>query len=137
MTEIREPKSRSSIRTIELPESIMVELEEHRKHHRDEMMKKGYRTDFVFTTNTGHFIDKQDFRRAWKRHLKRADVSYKKFHACRATYCTILCKNGVPLETASKLMGHSDINVTASFYRMVSSSERKQAVSRINYLFEG
>ena len=47
----------------------------------------------------------------------------------------MLCRRGVPLETASKLMGHSDINVTARFYRLVSDVEMSLAAEKINDLF--
>ena len=137
VTVVKKTKSTSSFRSVPIPPSVLTDLEEHRKMHMEEMLQKGYRTDYLFTSDSGKFIDKTNFRRAWKRHLKRAGVEYKKFHACRSTYCTILCKNGVPLETASRLMGHSDINVTARYYRMVSSSEKKDAASKIDHLFSG
>lgn len=137
VTVIKKTKSTSSFRTVPVPDSVLAELDVHRRIHREEMLRNGYRTDYVFTTDSGKFIDKTNLRRAWRRHLKRAGVPYKKFHACRSTYCTILCKNGVPLETASKLMGHSDINVTAKFYRLVSSSEKRDAAARIDHLFSG
>jgi integrase len=132
---IREPKSRASYRTVSMPENVILELADHKARHNAEMMKTGYRTEYVFTTSTGKFLNKGNFRHAWRRHLKKAGVPYCKFHACRATYCTMLCINGVPLETASKLMGHSDINVTASFYRFVGSKEMESAADKINSLF--
>lgn len=132
---IKRPKSKSSIRTVPLPKNLQQALKRHTIRHKTEMLAKGYRTEFVFTTDTGLLLDKGNFRRAWIRHLKRAGVDYKKFHACRATYCTMLCKRGVPLEAASKLMGHSDINITAEFYRAVSTEEMSLAAEQINDLF--
>lgn len=119
---IQDTKTPSSIRTIPLTQSAVDALAQL---HGD-----GY----LFTTASGGFIDSSDFRRAWKRHLKKAGVQYRKFHACRATYCTMLCKAGVPLETASKLMGHSDISVTAKFYRMVGNDELRSAVDQLDNL---
>lgn len=130
------PKTKTSARTVPLPENVLAELQEHKAEHLQEMKKNGYETDYIFTTSTGKWIDRKNFRTAWRRHLKAAGIAYKKFHACRATYCTLLCKRGVPLETASKLMGHSDITVTAAFYRMVSDRELISAADRLNDLFE-
>ncbi|QAT44061.1 tyrosine-type recombinase/integrase [Aminipila luticellarii] len=48
-------------------------------------------------------------------HYKRIGIENKRFHPYRHTFCTNLCKKGVPLQTAYKLMGHSSINVTARF----------------------
>lgn len=137
VTVVKKTKSSSSFRTVPVPASVLAELDAHRRAHKEEMLRNGYRTNYVFTTDSGKFVDRANLRRAWQRHLRQAEVPYKKFHACRSTYCTILCKNGVPLETASKLMGHSDINVTAKFYRLVSSSEKRDAAARIDHLFSG
>lgn len=132
---IQKPKSPSSVRTIPLPLNVQEAFKKYTIWHRQEMLRNGYRTDYVFTSESGRFLDKGNLRIAWIRHLKRAGVEYRKFHACRSTFCTMLCKNGVPLETASKLMGHSDVNITAEFYRLVSSSEMKKAADKIDSLF--
>jgi integrase len=125
---VKEPKSKSSIRVIPLPTSVWDEYKDYEKERQGQK--------FLFTTATGHLIQKGNFRRAWMRHLRRAGVEYRKFHSCRATYCTILCRSGVPLETASKLMGHSDVSITARFYRMVADSELELAVKKIDGIFK-
>jgi integrase len=122
---VKVPKSESSNRIIPLPPSVWSEYKDYAKG------KDGY----LFTTASGHLIQKGNFRRAWIRHLKRAGVEYRKFHSCRATYCTLLCRSGVPLETASKLMGHSSVSTTARFYRMVADAELTQAVQKIDCIF--
>lgn len=132
---VGKPKSASSLRTVPLPDPVWRAYLEFVDEKTLEQAENGYRSPYLFTTQTGKFIDRKDFRTAWTRHLKRAGISYRKFHSCRATYCTLLCKNGVPLETAAKLMGHSDVSVTASFYRMVSDREMSQAADRLSTLF--
>lgn len=124
---IREPKSRNSVRVIPLPESVWSEYKEYEKE------KKGQK--YLFATSGGTLIGQANFHRAWMRHLKRSGVEYRKFHSCRATYCTLLCRSGVPLETASKLMGHSDVSTTAKFYRMVADEELTKAVQKIDCIF--
>lgn len=132
---LKEPKSVNSSRSVPIPENVMTVFEEHRSRHIEEMRKNGYETDFIFTTAGGRLLNKGNFRHAWKRHLKRIGVPYRKFHACRATYCTLLCRRGVPLETASKLMGHSSVAITAQFYRMIDTGELRSAAEKINDLF--
>lgn len=132
---IKKPKSPSSIRTVPLPDNVAASFRAYSAWHKQEMLRNGYRTDYVFTSETGRLLDKGNLRVAWIRHLKKAGVEYRKFHACRSTYCTTLCKNGVPLETASKLMGHSDVNITAEFYRFVGADEMVKAASKIDNLF--
>lgn len=49
-------------------------------------------------------------------------------HIFRHTFCTQLLRKGVLITTVSKLAGHSDINVTASFYLSTSREEKLSAV---------
>lgn len=118
---IRQTKTPSSVRTVPLTE-----------YARKALADCDQSGEYVFTSRSGQFIDSANFRRSWQRHLKKCGIPYRKFHACRATYCTMLCKAGVPLETASKLMGHSDISVTAQFYRMISTDEMRNAVAQLD-----
>ncbi len=125
---VRPPKSAKSVRSVPLPSSVKEEYKKYMQNHE----KNG----LLFTTASGNIIDKSNLRRAWSRHLKAAGVPYKKFHACRSTYCTMLCKQGVPLETASKLMGHSSISITAEFYRSITEDEYKNAADKIDRFFK-
>ena len=134
-TSVKSTKTDTSRRTVPIPENVIALIGSQKISHKKEMMKNNYRTEYIFTPSTGKLIDKGNFRRAWKRYLSLAGIDQIKFHACRATYCTMLCKKGVPLETASRLMGHSDINVTAKYYRYVGSAEMQQAADSINSLF--
>ena len=134
-TEVKSTKTDTSRRTVPLPPNVQGLLAEQKLKHKEEMTQNNYRTDYVFTTTTGTLIDKGNFRRAWNRFLRSAGVAQRKFHSCRATYCTMLCKKGIPLETASKLMGHSNINVTAKYYRFVGSDEMQKAAESINSMF--
>lgn len=128
MVAVRPPKSAKSVRSVPLPSSVQEEYKKYMQNHE----KNG----LLFTTASGNIIDKSNLRRAWSRHLKAAGVPYKKFHACRSTYCTMLCKQGVPLETASKLMGHSSISITAEFYRSITEDEYKNAADKIDRFFK-
>ena len=46
----------------------------------------------------------------------------------------MLCRAGVPLESL-KVDGHSDVNVTADYYRFVDQEEMVKAANKIDYLF--
>lgn len=127
--EIAELKSDSSYRTIPLCDDILQELKRHRVSHWEEQLKEGYRTEYVFTTNSGKLYNKKNLSRACKRYYARIGVSAKCFHTYRHTFGTMLCKRGVPIQTASVLLGHSNINITAKYYVNVSHDEKMQAVN--------
>ena len=53
----------------------------------------------------------------------------------RHTYCTDLAKSGVPLVTASKLMGHSNVSLTAKIYTHVDQEMTLVAAARLNAFY--
>jgi site-specific recombinase XerD len=49
------------------------------------------------------------------------------FHSLRKTYGTILASGGVPIRSIQKLLGHSDVRITAEIYAdVLSVALRKQ-----------
>lgn len=134
--EIGELKSASSYRTIPLNDIVLEELEKHRFSHKMEQMRNGYRTDCIFTTDTGNFYDKRNVNTACNRYYKKIGVQQKGFHTYRHTFGTLLCSRGVPIQTASVLLGHSDINITARYYINVSLDEKTKAVNALADLMQ-
>lgn len=124
-------KSPSSYRIIPLNEEVLKALEVHKQWQRIDMLENGYRTDYLFTTDSGKFYDKKNVITACTRYYKRIGIPAKGFHTYRHTFGTNLCRTGVPLQTASSLLGHSDINVTAKYYINVSADEKLQAVNNL------
>ena len=49
----------------------------------------------------------------------------------RHTYCTDLCKAGIDVRTAQKLMGHANISITADIYTHVDMDDIKKAADLI------
>jgi integrase len=90
---------------------------------------------YVFTTETGLFIDPRNLLRAYQRALKSAGILYRKFHNLRHTYATKLFEADVPLKTVQELLGHSDITMTANIYTHVMPEKKVDAVEKLNNLF--
>ena len=49
------------------------------------------------------------------------------FHVSRHTYATLLLSLGVPIETASKNLGHSEIRITQVYAKVIYTSQREAA----------
>ena len=125
------PKSRSSYRTIPLNKIVRDELKLHREWHLQEMQENGYETDFIFTTKTGGLYDQRNISRACNRYYERIGVEPKGFHTYRHTFGTNLCRNGIPIQTASALLGHEDISVTAKYYVDIGLDQKQTAVDSL------
>lgn len=85
----------------------------------------------VFATKNRTPYDYKNIIRSLDRFYKRNGIEHKKFHAYRATFCTNLCKNGVPIQVASKLMGHESILVTAKYYTSIEFDTMSNAINQI------
>lgn len=127
---IKSLKSESSYRSIPVSDTVIRELEIHRAWHRQEAMKNGYIASFsyIFTTNTGKLYDKHNLDAACKRYYERIGVPYKSFHTYRHTFGTNLYKKGVPMKTASKLLGHKDERITSIYYVEVEQDDMRRAI---------
>lgn len=125
------PPKYNSNRQIPIHDMLIKELKRHKDWHYKEMKAKGYNTEYVFTTKTGGFYQSNSIRNALKCFYKKNDIPYKKFHAFRATFCSNLCKAGVPIQIASKLMGHKSVEITAKFYTAIGSQEQIAAIQSL------
>ena len=59
-------------------------------------------------------------------------VESKGWHAFRHTYGSDLAAAGVPIQDVCKLMGHSDISVTAKYYLNITSEQKREAMNKID-----
>lgn len=124
-------KTYTSKRVIPLSDMVLAEVRKHTAIHKEEMLKKGYRTDNIFTTSTGRYYYRRNVSRSLERLYKRIGVPYHRFHAYRHTFGTNLSRAGVPIEETCKLMGHSDISITAKYYVNISAERKREAVEKI------
>lgn len=124
-------KTAHSKRIIPVNDTVKREFSIHKAWHMQEMMKNNYRTDFMFTTSSGTYIDKTNLRIACNRYYKRIGVAERGFHAYRHTFATKLSMSGTPIEVTAKLLGHSDISITAKYYVAISPERMVSAVQAI------
>lgn len=132
MDELKPPKWNSS-RIVPMHNDIISDYEFHKEWHSKEMQKNGYETDFVFTTSTGSLYHSASVRKALKRFYDKYNISCKNLHTYRSTFCTQLCRCGVPLEVASKLLGHKSLEVTAAHYALIRQDSMRDAIDKLVY----
>jgi integrase len=74
--------------------------------------------DFLFWSGRGHLKSAiEDCRRSIKAVAELAQVHKAHFHRLRDSFAIGLLEKGVPIESVSVLLGHSDIKVTLKHYR--------------------
>ena len=132
--EITTTKSIDSVRTLPISDEIVDEFAIHKKWHKAEMIRLGYRTNHIFTTKSGELYYPSNLRTALKRLCASLGMESKGWHAFRHTYGSDLAAAGVPIQEVCKLMGHSDISVTSKYYVNITSDQKRQAMDALeNY----
>lgn len=128
---LSDTKTACSNRVLYLSDEVVKEFEKHRRIHQAEMLKKGYRTDIIFSSSNGNYHFRSEVTRSLERLYKRLGVPKHSFHAFRHTFGTNLSRAGVPIERTSKLMGHSGVDVTSQYYINIGQEEKLEAVEKI------
>lgn len=128
---ISDTKTESSVRQVPLPPELMHELEVHRKLHRNMMRRKHFVTDIMFPSTKGDYLYKGTLRLMLKNECESLGIPFHPFHSFRKTYLTNQSRAGTPLETTSKLAGHSRVDVTAQYYINVDNERKLAANSNI------
>lgn len=132
------PKTQSGNRTVPVPSYLAERL--------NKLDRKP--SDLIVTSQQGKPLTKTSQKRLWHKFRRHMDIENGaevfrnhvvettlaedlRPYCYRHTYCTDLQDAGVPLTVAQRLMGHSDIKVTAQIYTHHSQRSFEDARKRI------
>lgn len=133
---VTDPKTKKSVRTIPVDPVVLKELELHRKWHKAEQMKNSYRSNYIFTTDSGQFYNSKNLDVALSRYYEKIGVEPKTMHTYRHTFASNLCRFGVPIQTACVLLGHDSIETTQRFYVNVAEESKRNAAMMLRLALE-
>lgn len=130
------PKTRDSVRSIQLPGETMALLMEYRAWQEEEREKLGDRwvaTPYVFTGQRGGRMNPSQLGNWLGRFEKRHGLPHLNPHAFRHTMTSVLFFHGVDSVSISHRLGHSSVSTTTSIYSHVM----RQAESRMSDCMAG
>lgn len=135
----KEPKTKSSIRTISLPQFMIDELNEYKLYCKKVRLQAGENYlnpyNLLFHTYRGNPIIGSTITRKWASITKNAKLTHIKFHALRHTSATMLINKGLPSKIISSRLGHSNVMTTQNIYAHALREADEVAAQKIDDIF--
>ena len=119
------PKTKSSIRTILLPQEMVTLLAELKKQTKGEWM-------FPSPVKEGEPRNPTAVYRRFQLILERSSCKKIRFHDLRHTFATMALENGMDIKTLSAMIGHISAETTLNIYSHIIDIMKQQAAVRID-----
>ncbi|ASJ54895.1 site-specific integrase [Brevibacillus formosus] len=139
--QIKEPKTKNSIRKVSIPPSLLPEIKSLKvqsakaRMQSEELWEEGEHF-FVFSSVNGKPLYPSSVKTWWSRFTKRHNLKYIRFHDLRHTSATLLINKGVHAKIISERLGHANILTTMNVYGHALRSADQEAAKHFDSLFE-
>lgn len=136
---LKEPKTKSSIRKVELSDNLVDIIKEYRQWYegkRAELGEKWQGEDNVLIARNGKRLHPTTVRNWLDEALKLADLPHCSVHSLRHTNISILIAAGVSPVTVAGRVGHAKTSTTMDIYADFLGSSDREACDKINSFFE-
>ena len=120
---ISTPKTKSSVRSVHLPQSVLNILGEYRKTVNSEWV-------FPSPLDPTHPRSPTSCRSRLSDMLERAECNHIPFHGLRHIFSTMALENGLDIKTLSAVLGHSSAETTISVYSHVTGEMERNAAKK-------
>lgn len=134
ITVLGDPKSEDSNRIISAPKEVfdiikarMQVLDKNKILLGDEFEDN----NLIVCQENGKLIRPIYFTKNFSNLIKRYKLKHIRFHDLRHSCASLMLKSGVAMKTASQILGHSTIGITADLYTHVLEDSKKAAALQV------
>jgi len=134
---IKDPKTSSSRRPVDLPPSLVLLLRQHRIDEEVQQIMFGQNLDengFVFSHADGSPLNPSTVTHASSKVAARAGLPHLRLHDLRHIHATMLLKAGIHPRVVQERLGHSSIATTLDIYSHTVPGMQKAAAERLDTL---
>jgi len=128
----KEPKTKSSLRSLKLPHEIFNLLKEHKSWQERQRQIHGTawtNSDYVFTQENGNPMRPDNISGFFAKFARKLDLPKGiTFHSLRHTSATLLIAGGMSPRTVASRLGHAQVSTTMNIYsHQLQSADAKAA----------
>lgn len=131
--EVGKPKTKSSIRKINLDDYTMAKLGEWKTKHSAYLLKKGIgQSDYVFTTAQNRKRPPH-YRTILKNFNSKLDIlglPHIGLHGLRHTHAVMLLEAGASIKYVAERLGHSNVEMTLNVYVHLTDTMKKDDMNK-------
>ena len=134
---VKEPKTATSIRTLDAPDKLMKKLRAHRGKCIENRMRMGRNytvTDYIIVHHDGKPVYPEYLSQLFTKLQEMAGLPKCRFHDLRHLCASIMVLQGVNMKVAQEHLGHKDFSTTMNIYSHVLPSSAKDAAEKIGQL---
>ena len=122
---ISSPKSQCSLRTIPVPNEIMVLIQN----------QISTKESFLLTGTSDKFIEPRTMQNHFQKVLKSNSIQKANFHCLRHTFATRCVEVGFDVKSLSEILGHANVNITMNRYVHPTMDLKRENMERLSSLF--
>lgn len=127
--ETNTPKSKSSIRNIDIDRATLLMLKQYKNRQQIEAWQLGKTETVVFSVFVTKYAYACNLRKRLNKHFNNAGVTNVSFHGFRHTHASMMMNAGLPYKELQHRLGHSTLAMTMDTYSHLSNENAKKAVS--------
>jgi len=134
---IRPPKSKQGLRTVDLPLSATLLLQDYKDKQTAQRATEGTqlsKDDLIFSDVEGKPLLPNTVTHAWVKLVRRAGLKGVRLHDCRHSHASIMLKQGTHPKVVQERLGHASIQVTIDIYSHVAPGIQKAAAENFDKL---
>jgi integrase len=136
---VDELKTRRSRRSLALPHFAIAALLAHQARQNEEREIAGAHWEdygLVFSTRLGRPLGQRNVIRCFRRTLKKAGITHRRFYDLRHTCASLLLAQGVHPRVVMEILGHSQISITMNTSSHVVPELGHDAAKRMDDLMK-
>ena len=127
--ETNTPKSKSSIRNIDVDRATLLMLKQYKNRQQIEAWQLGKTETVVFSVFVTKYAYACNLRKRLNKHFDNSGVTNVSFHGFRHTHASMMMNAGLPYKELQHRLGHSTLAMTMDTYSHLSNENAKKAVS--------